>query len=182
VQRCTGASGQSAESAASSPGQALLAHAPRRLHDEPTGDRREMIYAETAAEVEARRKAFVRKWRLKCRAVADSLEGEGGPWPRCGRVSPPNGERLSTPDRVRGRLLTRLPPGQWKSARTTDAIERPHEEFRRRIRTRTVLPEAETAPMPFWAPLASGQITMRKLDGRESLSAPLADQAIDLAP
>jgi len=33
-----------------------------------------MIYAETAAEVEKRRKAFLRKWRLKRRAVADSLE------------------------------------------------------------------------------------------------------------
>ena len=28
-------------------------------------------------EVEARRKAFIRKWRLKCRAVADSLEEAG---------------------------------------------------------------------------------------------------------
>jgi hypothetical protein len=33
-----------------------------------------MIYAETPAEVETRRKAFQRRWRLKCRAVADSLE------------------------------------------------------------------------------------------------------------
>jgi hypothetical protein len=35
--------------------------------------------------------------------------------------------------------------------------------------------------MPFWAPLASGQIVMRKVDGWQTLSAPLADQAIDLA-
>ena len=32
-----------------------------------------MIYAETAKEI-GMRKAFLRKWRLKCRAVADSLE------------------------------------------------------------------------------------------------------------
>lgn len=38
---------------------------------------RDMIYAETAAEIEKRRKAFLRKWRLKCRAVADSLEEAG---------------------------------------------------------------------------------------------------------
>jgi transposase-like protein len=38
----------------------------------------------------------------------------------------------------------------------TNAIERLHEAFRRRIKIRTVLPEAETAPMPFWALLASG--------------------------
>ena len=36
-----------------------------------------MIYAATRQEVEARRKAFIRKWRLKCRAVADSLEEAG---------------------------------------------------------------------------------------------------------
>jgi transposase-like protein len=137
----------------------LLAHAPKRLHDELTNDYRDMVYAETAADVEARRKAFVRKWRLKCRAVADSLEEAGG--------------RLFT--------FTRLPPGQWKSARTTNAVERLHEEFRRRIKTQTVLPEAETAPMLFWALLASGQIVMRKVDGWETLAEPLSATPIDLA-
>ena len=137
----------------------LLAHAPKRLHDELTEDYRDMVYAETAAEVAARRKAFLHKWRLKCRAVADSLEEAG--------------DRLFT--------FTRLPPGQWKSARTTNAIERLHEEFKRRIKTQTVLPEAATAPMLFWALLASGQIVMRKVDSWDTLAVPLADQAIDLA-
>jgi hypothetical protein len=36
-----------------------------------------MIYAATPKEVEERRRAFIRKWRLKCRAVADSLEEAG---------------------------------------------------------------------------------------------------------
>ena len=36
-----------------------------------------MIYAKTAKEIETRRKSFIRKWRLKCRAVADSLEDAG---------------------------------------------------------------------------------------------------------
>jgi transposase-like protein len=137
----------------------LLAHAPNRLHDELTNDCRDMIYAETAVQAEARRKAFLRKWRLKCRAVADSLEEAG--------------DRLFT--------FTRLPPGQWKSARTTNAVERLHEEFRRRIKTQTVLPEAETAPMLFWALLASGQIVMRKLDGWETLAQPVSATSIDLA-
>ncbi|MDN2584393.1 IS256 family transposase, partial [Aquibium sp. ELW1220] len=48
----------------------LLAHAPKHLHDELTEDYRDMIYADTAVDVEKRRKAFLRKWRLKCRAVA----------------------------------------------------------------------------------------------------------------
>ena len=55
----------------------LLAHAPKPLHGELTADYRDMIDADTAARIKTRRKAFLGKWRLKCRAMADSLEGEG---------------------------------------------------------------------------------------------------------
>lgn len=118
-----------------------------------------MIYADTAAEVEKRRKAFLRKWRLKCRAVADSLEEAG--------------ERLFT--------FTRLDPAQWKAARTTNAIERLNEEFLRRIKTQTVLPCAETVRMMLWALLASGQIKMRKVDGWQTLDKPIEPMPLDLA-
>src|ERR1700745_190631 len=50
----------------------LLAHAPERLHNEITRDNNDKIYAETSQQIEARRKAFIRKWRLKHRAVADT--------------------------------------------------------------------------------------------------------------
>ena len=96
----------------------LLAHAPERLHEEISNDYKDMIYAATKQEVEAKRKAFIRKWRLKCRAVADSLEEAG--------------DKLFT--------FTRFPQSQWKSIRTSNAIERLHEEFKRRIKTQTVLP------------------------------------------
>src|SRR4051812_39763523 len=69
----------------------LLAHAPDRLHEEVSADYTDMIYAATPNEVAERRKAFLRKWRLKCRAVADSLEEAG--------------DKLFT--------FTRLPPSQW---------------------------------------------------------------------
>jgi putative transposase len=137
----------------------LLAHAPERLHEEITADYQDMIYALTREEIETRRKAFIRKWRLKHRAVADSLEEAG--------------ERLFA--------FTRLPPGQWRSARTTNAIERLHEEFKRRIKTQTVLPSADTAAMLFWALLASGQINMRKVDGWQTLPTPPIAHPIDLA-
>ena len=137
----------------------LVAHAPERLHEEITADYTDMIYAATSEEIQARRKAFIRKWRLKHRIVADSLEEAG--------------DRLFT--------FTRLPPSQWRSARTTNAIERLHEEFKRRIKTQTVLPSAETAAMLFWALLASGQINMRKVDGWQTLATKLIDQPIDLA-
>jgi hypothetical protein len=56
-----------------------------------------------------------------------------------------------------------------------------HEEFKRRIKTQTVLPSAETAAMLFWALLASGQITMRKIDGWQTITTKFIDQPIDLA-
>ena len=77
--------------------------------------------------------------------------------------------------------FTRLPPSQWRSVRTTNAIERLHKEFKRRIKTQTVLPSADTAAMLFWALLASGQINMRKVDGWQTLATKLIDQPIDLA-
>jgi putative transposase len=137
----------------------LLAHAPERLHEEISADYTDMIYAATPEEIERRRKAFIRKWRLKHRAVADSLEEAE--------------ECLFA--------FTSLPPSQWRSARTTNAIERLHEEFKRRIKTQTVLPSADTAAMLFWALLASGQINMRKVDGWQTLASKPIDQPIDLA-
>ena len=108
----------------------LLAHAPKRLHEELSADYTDMIYAETTAEVAKRRKLFLAKWGLKCRAVAGSLEEAG--------------DKLFA--------FTRLPPSQWKSTRTSNAIKRLHKEFKRRIKTQTVLPCAGTAAMLFWAP------------------------------
>ncbi len=137
----------------------LLAPAPKYLHDEIKADFSDMMYAETAKALWQRRKAFLAKWRRKCPAVATSLEQAG--------------ERLFT--------FLRYPPEQWKSLRTTNAIERLHEEFKRRIKTQCALPSAETAAMLFWALMASGQITMRRVDGWNSLEKQPNPQPIDLA-
>jgi putative transposase len=45
-----------------------------------------------------------------------------------------------------------------------------HKEFKRRINIQTVLPRAEAAAMLFWALLASDQISMRKVDGWQTLA------------
>ncbi len=45
----------------------------------------------------------------------------------------------------------------------------------------TVLPCAETAAMLLWALLASGQITMRKVEGWQTFDEKLSDHIIDLA-
>ena len=135
----------------------LLAHAPKHLHDAIKAEFNAMMHAKTAAEVLARRNAFLARWKLRCRAVADSLEEAGA--------------RLFT--------FLRYPPEQWRSLRTTNAIERLHEEFKRRIKTQCLLPCAETAAMLFWALLASGQITMRRVDGWPTLDRSPID--LDLA-
>jgi putative transposase len=135
----------------------LLAHAPKHLHDEIKAEFNDMVHAKTAEDVLGKRKTFLAKWRLRCRAVADSLDEAG--------------ERLFT--------FLRYPPEQWRSLRTTNAIERLHEEFKRRIKTQCLLPCAETAAMLFWALLASGQITMRRVDGWQTLARSPSD--LDLA-
>lgn len=72
------------------------------------------IYAATSEEIERSRKAFIRKRRLRHRPVVDCLEEAG--------------DRLFS--------VMRLPPRQWRSVRTTNAIERLHEEFKRESRRR----------------------------------------------
>ncbi len=97
--------------------------------------------------------------------------------------------RLSSSDgraelvKLATRLFTflRYPPEQWKSLRTTNAIERLHEEFKRRIKTQCALPSADTEVMLFWALVASGQITMRRVDGWRTLDRAPANQALDRA-
>ena len=64
---------------------------------------------------------------------------------------------------------------------TTNAIERPNEQFRRRIKTQTVLPCAETVPMLLWALMTSGQTPKRKVDGWQTLDKPIDPMPLDLA-
>jgi putative transposase len=135
----------------------LLAHAPVHLHDEIKAEFNDMMHAKTADDVLSKRRVFLAKWKLRCRAVADSLAEAG--------------ERLFT--------FLRYPPEQWRSLRTTNAIERLHEEFKCRIKTQCLLPCAETAAMLFWALLASGQITLRRVDGWPTLDRSPSD--LDLA-
>jgi transposase-like protein len=87
-------------------GSSISRNARAWMRDEVSTDYNDMIYAASAADIEKKRKAFLRKWRLRCQAVADCLEEAG--------------DRLF--------VFTKLPASQWKGARTTNAIERLHEE------------------------------------------------------
>ena len=53
----------------------LLAHAPERLHEEISNDYDVICAARRAAGMEPARKAFIRKWRLKCPAPSPTAGG-----------------------------------------------------------------------------------------------------------
>ena len=82
----------------------LLAHAPQRRHEEVSADYTDMIYAASPAEIAARRQAFIRKWRLKCKAVADSLEEAGDRLFTFTHCRPANGRARAPPTRSNGSM------------------------------------------------------------------------------
>ena len=97
---------------------------------------------------------FLRIWRVKAESVAQSLEEAG--------------EELLT--------FYRFPASQWKSLRTTNAIERLHEEFRRRVKTQAAHPHEQTVLRLFFGLYTSGQIKLRKIDGWVDLPQVLAQR------
>ena len=126
----------------------LLAKAPAHLREELAEDYRRMIYADTRAAVEQARVAFTRKWKLRCTAVSASFAEAG--------------DQLFT--------FTSFPSSQWKALRTTNALERINEEFRRRTKTQASLPSEEAVLFLLYGLLRSGQITLRRLVGWQDLA------------
>ncbi len=127
----------------------LLAKAPAHLREELAEDYRRMIYADSRAAVERARTAFARKWKLRCQAVGQSFEEAG--------------DELFT--------FTAFPPSQWKALRTTNALERINQEFRRRTKTQASLPSEEAVLLLLFGLLRSGQVRLRRLAGWQGLTA-----------
>lgn len=125
----------------------LLRYAPRHAAEEVKADYHRIVYAASEAEARTAHRRFVAKWRTLAPKVAASLL-EGG-------------EELLT--------FYRFPQSQWKALRTTNAIERLHEEFRRRVKTQGSLPDTQTAEVLLFGLLASGQIQMRRIDGWQDM-------------
>jgi putative transposase len=125
----------------------LLAKAPAHLREEMAEDYRRMVYAETREAVEQARASFLRKWRLRCKAVVSSFEEAG--------------DELFT--------FLQFPQSQWKALRTTNALERINEEFRRRTKTQASLPGEDAVLLLLYGLLRSGQIVLRRIDGRHDL-------------
>jgi putative transposase len=127
----------------------LQAKAPARLREELTEAYRRMIYAETVTAVEQARARFTKKWPLRCPAVVESLKEAG--------------EDLFT--------FLRFPPSQWKALRTTNALERINEEFRRRTKTQASLPGQDAVLLLLFGLLRSGPVKLRALVGYQEMEA-----------
>lgn len=117
--------------------------APKHALAEIRADFHRIVYAESAASARAAHAAFARKWAPRCPGVVRSLQ-EGG-------------EEVLT--------FFEFPKAQWKTLRTTNVIERLHEEFRRRVKTQGSLPTEDAALVLLFGLIVSGQIRLRRLDG-----------------
>jgi putative transposase len=125
----------------------LEAKAPVRLREELAEEYRRMVYAESRAAVEQARTRFVRKWKLRCPAVAECLAEAG--------------DDLFT--------FVAFPKAQWKALRTTNALERINGEFRRRTKTQASLPSQDAVLLLLFGLLRSGQVKLRKIDGWQEM-------------
>jgi putative transposase len=134
----------------------LQAKAPARLREELTEDYRRMIYAASADAVAQQREKFEKKWKLKCAAVISSLQEAG--------------DELFT--------FTQFPASQWKALRTTNAIERINEEFRRRTKTQASLPNEGAVVLLMYGLLCTGQIRLRRMVGWKDLPKPNRSMAM----
>jgi transposase-like protein len=126
--------------------------APKHALAEIRDDFHRIVYAANADTARTAYAAFERTWNKRCPGVVTSLR-EGG-----------------------DELLTffRFPKTQWKTLRTTNTIERLHEEFRRRVKTQGSLPSEDAAVVLLFSLVASGQIRLRKIDGWRKIAAMLS--------
>jgi putative transposase len=129
--------------------------APKHALPETRDDFHRIVYADSAVAARAAYIAFERTWAKRCPSVVTSLR-EGG-----------------------NELLTffLFPKAQWKTLRTTNTIERLHEEFRRRVKTQGSLPSEDAALVLLFSLVASGQIKLRRIDGWRKIAAMLGSRA-----
>jgi transposase-like protein len=113
--------------------------APKHVLVEIRDDFHRIAYATSAEAARAAYATFERAWGKRCPGDVASLR-EGG-----------------------DELLTffTFPKAQWKTLRTTNTIERLHEEFRRRVKTQGALPNEDAALILLFSLVASGQIRLR---------------------
>ena len=121
----------------------LERHTPRHALEQVKTDYHTIVNAKSLEEAKKAYREFVVKWKKLAPKVVTSLEEAG--------------QELLT--------FYRFPNSQWKSLRTTNAIERLNGEFRRRVKTQGSLPSAQAAELLLFGLIISGQIRMRRIDG-----------------
>ena len=128
--------------------------APKHALAEIRDDFHRIVYAGNAETAQAAYLTFERTWARRCPGVVTSLR-EGS-----------------------DELLTffNFPKVQWKTLRTTNTIERLHEEFRRRVKTQGSLPSEDAAVVLLFSLVASGQIKLRRIDGWRKIASVLSQQ------
>jgi len=133
--------------------------APKHVLAEIRDDFHRIVYAMSADTARIAYAAFERRWGKRCPSVVMSLR-EGG-----------------------DELLTffGFPKVQWKTLRTTNAIERLHEEFRRRVKTQGSLPSEDAAVILLFSLVASGQIKLRRIDGWQKIGSMLSQRTVEAA-
>jgi putative transposase len=126
--------------------------APKHVLAEIRDDFHRIVYAADADVARAAYTAFERAWAKRCPGVVTSLREAGN------------------------ELLTffAFPKSQWKALRSTNVIERLHQEFRRRVKTQGSLPSEDAAIVLLFSLVASGQIKLRRIDGWRRIAAVLS--------
>lgn len=125
----------------------LQRYVPRHALGEVKRDYHAIIYAKSLEEANQAYRDFISKWKKLAPKVVVSLEEAG--------------EELLT--------FYRFAESQWKSLRSTNAIERLNVEFRRRVKTQGSLPDARAAELLLFGLLMTGQIQLRRIDGWKNL-------------
>jgi len=126
--------------------------APKHALAEIRDDFHRIVHAANAEAARTAYTLFERTWGKRCSGVVTSLR-EGG-------------EELLT--------FFRFPKEQRKTLRTTNTIERLHEEFRRRVKTQSSLPTEDSAVVLLFSLVASGRIRLRRVDGWQKIATVLS--------
>ena len=125
--------------------------APKHVLAEIRDDFHRIVYAANADAARAAYAVFEHAWAKRCPGVVTSVR-EGG-------------DELFT--------FFIFPNTQWKALRSTNVIERLHEEFRRRVKTQGSLPSEDAALILLFSLVVSGQIRLRRIDGWRKIASML---------
>ena len=125
----------------------LESHAPKHLREEIKTDFNAFVYAEDFSSAQAGYDRMLKKWKKQWEPVARSLAEAGT------------------------ELLTfyKYPKTQWKSLRTTNAVENLNTGFKRRTKTQGSFPTESSVLVVLFGLVASGMIRLNRIGGYQDM-------------